>query len=569
MNTTQHNTKAEFKAAQNRLASITANFPNQVAQAFLNGSAHLMPPAEALDAKIDKFVYSLVRTGAGVSEFSKDFIEAECAAKFHSSDISALFDLDPEISADNATEKAIEAGGLVMSGATAFPLNDVGNGQRFAAQHGNDVRFCAPWNKWLFWDGKRWQVDQRKTIERKAKDTAQRILLEAYAADDDKRSKLIKHADTSANWQRLEAMLKTARSETGLTVLPEDFDLDPWLLNCLNGTIDLRTGHLQPHRRSDKITKLAPVNYDPDAQCPHFLNFLHAITAARQNLIDFLQKAIGYAMTGDIREHALFIPFGSGRNGKSTLLDIVGQAMGDYALQMDPKTITVKKQDGIANDIARLRGARFVATSETNDGQQLSEGKVKQMTGGEKLTGELKYGEPFDFRPQFKLFFATNHKPVIRGTDVGIWSRIHLIPFDVRFWDADKGESGPENLRMNKDLPQILRGEMPGILRWCVEGCLEWQRSGLKMPDEVRSATDEYRQEQDILAGFLADCCIMGGQYKATAKELFNAYQTWCEGQGEKPQTQTIFGRRLRERNLTNDRNNKGVFWIGIGLKSE
>lgn len=445
-------------------------------------------------------------------------------------------------------------------------LDDIGNGRRFVAQHGKDVRFCAAWKNWVAFDGHQWIIDERKTVEMRAKETARNIYLEAHGADEEKRAKIAKHAIISAGRARLEAMLFMARSESGIPIMPEDFDADPWLLNCQNGTLDLRTGELCLHSRADLITKITNVIYDAKATCPTFLEFLHQITAQRSALVDFLQLVMGYALTGDTREHALFILHGAGRNGKSTLLEIFEEILNDYALQMESKTITARRQEQMANDIARLRGARFVAASETSEGRHLDEERIKQMTGNKKLTGEFKFGEPFDFERQFKLFLATNHKPEIRGTDAGIWSRIHLIPFDVRFWDADKGESGPEHLRMDKGLPDRLRAEMSGILTWAVEGCLKWQRAGLKMPSEVREATANYREEQDTLAGFFGACCVLDPNVTATAKELFKAYCAWCEEQGEKSLNQTNFGRRLKERGLQNDRNMKGIFWRGIGL---
>ncbi len=445
-------------------------------------------------------------------------------------------------------------------------LHDIGNGRRFASMHGDKVHQVVAWRKWLIWNGRQWIEDGVREVDRMAKQTAQRIVDESQGVEDERRVRILKHAAHTANKSRLDAMLSMAASEPGIAVLPDQFDADPWLLNCQNGTIDLRTGELRPHDRADMITKLAPVVFDNTSKCPNFEQFLFRVCGKRQSLVDFLQLALGYSLTGDTREHAVFIPYGSGRNGKSTLLELVADILGDYSIQMESKTLTARDRDAMSNDIARLRGARFAATSETGEGRRLDEEKIKRMAGGERLVGELKYGEPFEFVPEFKIWMATNHKPTIKGTDEGIWRRIHLIPFDVRFWDPAKGESGEADLRMNKDMPGILRREMSGILNWMLEGCLRWQATGLVMPEEVKAATREYREEQDVLAGFIAERCTLERQQSASAKSLYQAYCKWCDEMGEKPLSQKAVGQRLGERGLQSHHRSSGNVWQGIGL---
>ena len=297
--------------------------------------------------------------------------------------------------------------------------------------------------------------------------------------------------------------------------------------------------------------------YDEGAEAPTWLAFLDRIMAGDRELIDFLQRAIGYSLTGDTREHCLFILYGTGRNGKSTKLETLRALLGDYAMQTPAETLLVKRENAIPNDIARLRGGRFVAASESEDGKWLAESLVKQLSGGDTLSARFMRGEWFDFLPTFKTWLATNHKPVIRGTDVAIWSRIRLVPFDVRIPDAEQ----------DKGLGARLRAELPGILRWAVAGCLAWQRDGLGAPAGVRRATDRYREEMDVLAGFLADRCLVAPTAQASAAGLYKAYTEWCEASGEKPLSQRALGPRLLERGFAAHKGTGGQrLWRGVGV---
>jgi putative DNA primase/helicase len=442
-----------------------------------------------------------------------------------------------------------------------FPLDDAGNGQRFASQHGHGVRYCFAWGSWLVYDACRWIRDEKAEVERLAKITARLIINEAQACDDDvERAALLKHAAASIKRSKREVMLKDAISEPGIAITTDELDANPWLLNCANCTLDLRTGERGPHDRADLLTKRIPVAYDPLAQCPTFLAFLDAIMAHRPNLIEFLQRAIGYSLTGDIREQVFFILHGSGANGKSTLLNILGELLGDYAQQTDTDALMVKQAGGINNDVARLRAARFVSAVETEEGKRLAEVKIKQFTGGDTVTARFLFQEFFEFKPLFKLFIATNHKPEIKGTDNAIWRRVRLVPFDVTFT--------PE--QQDRTLADKLRAELPGILAWAVQGCFKWQRDGLGLPDEVKAATKAYREEQDLVALFLTDCCVIEQHAQVTAKNLNAAYQEWCKASGEKSITAIELGKRLTERGLTAKKGTGGVRkWIGIGLQCD
>ena len=439
-------------------------------------------------------------------------------------------------------------------------LTDLGNAQRLVEMHGEDLRYCFQTNRWAIWDGRRWAEDMLGEIERRAKTTVRSMYRQAadYPADDKtKREQLVRHALKSEGHRQITAMVALARSEQGVPVTTDQLDRNPWLLSVQNGTLDLRTGQLRAHRREDMITKLAPIKYDPSASCPTWQAFLERIMAANEGLTGFLQRAIGYSLTGSTRERVTFFLYGTGANGKSTLLETLGSLLGDYAETTRSETLLIKTYDGgIPNDIAALKGARFVSTSETEEGKRLAEALVKAITGGDSLSARFMRGEFFKFKPSFKLWLASNHKPTIRGTDDAIWDRIRLVPFTVRI---------PED-EQDKDLPAKLREELPGILAWAVRGCLEWQHSGLGTPDEVRAATAAYRSEMDVLASFIDDCCVIADGARETATKLWETFTKWCQDTGERAGSQKAFGLRLEEKGFRPGRTKSGRFWIGIGL---
>ena len=425
-------------------------------------------------------------------------------------------------------------------------LTDLGNAQRFAIQHAGRVRFCHPWKSWLVWTGQRWERDQAGAAVRLAKETVQEIYGSASRIrDEDARKSLVSHALRSESAGKIQAMLDLAKSEPGIPIMPEDLDRDPWAFNCANGTINLKTGELLPHRAEDLITHLAPVKYDPQAECPLFMRFLIRIMMEDPELITYLQQVFGYSLTGSTKEQCFFVHHGAGNNGKSTLRETIAEAMGSYATQTPVETFLVKRQEGIPNDVAALKGTRFVSGMETEQGRRLAESLIKQLTGGDTVSARFLHGEFFTFRPEFKIHIATNHKPVIQGTDHAIWRRVRLIPYTVQI---------PKN-EQDKDLPEKLRAELPGILRWVVEGCLRWQAEGLESPEQVETATSGYRAEMDSIARFIEECCLTGPEEREAAGKLYARFKKWCEEAGEKPVSQTIFGERLNEMGYPKERN--------------
>ncbi|MDY6986956.1 MAG: phage/plasmid primase, P4 family [Thermodesulfobacteriota bacterium] len=436
-------------------------------------------------------------------------------------------------------------------------LTEFGNAERLVAQHGEDVRYCHTWGKWLIWDGIRWKVDVTGEMKRRAKQTVRQIYHEAsQQAEEADRKNIAKYAIKSESNTMIKSMLSLAQSEVGIPVTPDEFDADPMLLNCLNGTLDLQRGVLLAHNRDHLITKLAPVEYDPQGTRPMWGDFLTRIMGGNQELISFLQRAIGYCLTGLTTEQALFFLFGTGANGKSTFLEILRCLLGDYAQQTDFETFLVQKYATIRNDLAKLKGARMVSAVEVDSGKRLAEVLVKQITGGDTISARFLHKEFFEFKPEFKVLLAANHKPQIRGTDYAIWRRIRLIPFTVTI---------PED-EQDKELPTKLKEELPGILAWAVEGCLQWQKDGLKCPADVKAATEQYKDEMDLLRGFLDDKCLLDENLKARARDLYGAYKEWCETNGEDPVAQRTFGMKLSERGLTRKRWGGAHYWFGIGL---
>jgi P4 family phage/plasmid primase-like protien len=456
----------------------------------------------------------------------------------------------------NDGETSRDEGTGETSGAPeAFRPSDMGNGYRFARQHGDRARFCHPAGKWFVDDGKRWLEDASDEVMRLAKATAISINIEAaHTADDKLREALQKWARTSEAAAKLTAMLHMAQSE--LPVKLETFDRDIFLFNCENGTIDLRTGELLPHDRENYLTKLSPVAYDEHATAPKWGAFLGQIFEYDEKLIRFVQKAIGYSLTGSVEEQIFIICYGTGANGKSVFLKTIAALVAEYGQQVRTETLMTKKYSGVSNDIAALRGSRFLAAIETESDHNLAEATVKQLTGGDAVRARFLFHEEFEFTPQFKIWLAANHRPQIKGTDHAIWRRIKLVPFNRTI---------PKE-QQNSKLDVELRDELPGILAWAVRGCLLWQAEGLGETEAITNATAAYRDEMDSLREFLADCCVIGDNYQSTVSEIYARYETWCESNGEQSQPARWLRIQLMDRGIKPDRDKNRRFWKGIGL---
>lgn len=448
-------------------------------------------------------------------------------------------------------------------------LSDVGNARRFVRLHGQDLRFCHPWGTWLIWDGTRWAPDETGETMRRARDVAADLFREAASSAHDSREALGRWALKSETAERLRALVSLASTEPGIPVLPSQLDGDPWQLNCRNGTVDLRTGQLLPHERSGLHTKICPVEYHPgEANCPAWLQTLDGVFGGDQALIDYVQRFLGYALTGDVREQSLGVWWGGGSNGKSTILGTVLKLLGDYSVQVPSDLFMEQKSDGHPTMLATLAGKRFAVASESGDGRRLGESTIKALTGGDEISCRRMRENYWTFRPTHKLVLGTNHKPTVRGCDHGVWRRLQLVPFVKRFWDPAKGETGPPELEADKGLPEKLAAESSAILNWLVQGCLSWQRDGLQLPEAVRAATAEYRSAQDILGTFLADRCIVGEGQCVRSSDLREEYEDWCRETGERPASNRKVGDYLAEIGVTK-RRSSGLWYHGVGLAAE
>ncbi len=447
--------------------------------------------------------------------------------------------------------------GKNLQGISAFPFTDIGNAERLITRHGQNLKWHEAGKVWYIWDGQRWARDETLKVEFWAKETVRLIpIIEGAVTEDGEDVQA--YARKCESNDKIKSMLARARAEQGIPTTVDKFDASPFLLNCANGTVNLKTGELQPHSREDLITKLVPIDYDPEAKCPRWEQFLREITDNDQELIDYFWQAIGYTLTGDITAQCVFVLHGMGANGKSVLLNTVRTLTGEYGEHTPIETFMVRNGNNMSNDLARLRGARIVTATETNEGQRLNESLIKQVTGGEPITARFLREEFFSFQPTFKLWFSVNHKPRISGTDYGLWRRVRLLPFEVRFPEGDP--------RRDEHLQDKLNAELPGILAWAVRGCHDWLERGFVLPSAVRLATEEYQRESDNIGEFIDECCVTGEEYSIRARDLYQAYVTWSEGQGARPKSSTAFGIALTGKGFAAGHGFSGKTRHGIAL---
>ncbi|MBX3260103.1 MAG: hypothetical protein KF782_10460 [Labilithrix sp.] len=421
-----------------------------------------------------------------------------------------------------------------------FALSDSGNAERFAAQHHNKCRYVAKWKTWMVWDGRRWTADVRGAVDLLGKETIRSIDEEVKREqDDDERKRLRAWAAKSESRAGRENIISLARAE--LAAAPDDFDREPWDLNVENGTLDLRTGELRPHRREDFITKLAPVAYDPNATSPLWTAFLERVMGANAALTGYLQRIIGYALTGTTSEHVLVFSHGSGDNGKSVFHRTISDMLGDYSSKAPRGLLSEPKGERHPTELADLFNARLVLCPEVKRGQRFDEALIKDLVGEDKIKARKMHQDFWEFTPTHKLFICGNHKPVIQGADHGIWRRIRLVPWSVTIPADEK----------DRALLGKLAKEFPGILAWAVRGCLEWQKSGLGEPPEVDAATEAYREESNPLAEFFASRCTFDPSARVARAALRSSYEAWAKEVGAEPIGAKRFAESLRDRGVT------------------
>lgn len=417
----------------------------------------------------------------------------------------------------DALRDAIDRGRVVelpLNDAEAMPpeFTDEALALRFAGLHADDLRYVAAWGRWLHWTGTHWALDETLLAFNHARAVCRQV---AASCNKAKVSTAIASAKTVAAVERL------AKADRRLAATAEQWDADPWILNTPAGVIDLKTGKIRPLNPRDHITKCTAVA--PYGECPAWLKFLARVTSGDAELQAFLQRMLGYALTGDTSAHALFFLFGRGANGKSVAVDTASGVMGDYHQTAPIETFTVTNNERHPTELARLRGARLVTAVETEEGRRWAESRIKTLTGGDKIAARFMRQDFFEFMPQFKLIIAGNHKPGLRSVDEAIRRRFNLVPFSVTIPAEERDPS----------LRDKLKAEWPGILRWMIDGCLAWQQEGLRPPIAVSDATAAYLEAEDALSAWIDDRCTRDANAWTGSAELFASWKSWAEGAGE------------------------------------
>ena len=443
-----------------------------------------------------------------------------------------------------------------------YDMTDTGNAHRLIDKFGNIVRYSYNRKKWFYWDGKMWRADDSGEIKKLADIICEDIKREAFMEQDDKtQADMLKWANKTSSSKGKENMIKEAQHLEGIPASPDDFDRFTDYLNCQNGIVNLRNGELIPHDTEFMMSKICMSEYDTsDAKPEMWLKFLDDVTNHDKGLQEYIQRCVGYSISGSNREQCAYFLYGMGNNGKSTFLDTISDLLGGYSNNTQPETVMMQKwgSNGASSDIARLKSARFVTCEEPTEGVRLNEGLLKQLTGGSKVTCRFLYGDEFEYTPEFKIWIATNHKPIVRGTDLGIWRRIKLIPFEVNI---------PKE-KVDKMLKYKLRKEFPQILHWAVEGCIKWQQEGIEEPECVQEAIKEYKVEMDLLASFMEQCIIIDYEHgdKIMASDLFGLYSKWAKANNEYEMSSKKFFRDIGNKVPDKGRNNKGIFYTSIKL---
>ncbi len=423
----------------------------------------------------------------------------------------------------------------------------------FSALFISVIRYCPAFNKWIVFDGTRWHSEApggpypfiRKMIKALYK-------IAHSISDDNKRVEYLKNLITLESHKRQNAILSAAQFIPQLIIYSNEFDMNPMLLNVKNGTLDLSSGQLRPHNAKDYLTKIIDIEYCPESECPEFIQFLNRIFSENQEFINYVQRFIGYCLTGRTDEQVILFMHGEGANGKTTLANVVEVLLCDLAITASADLLMQRDNRNASNDLAALRGARLVKVAEFDESDKISEAQLKTLTGEDRIACRFLYGEFFQYRPTYKIILLGNHKPSIRGRDYGIWRRIHLLPFRVII---PKHERDPNLFR------RLLK-EMQGILAWAVQGCLAWQERGLDPPDEVLQEVEHYRRSEDVFMQWFDECCITGCEYQSSASALIDSFVRFTN---LRHMTTQKFGRLLAEQGFTKVKSGN-IYWRGIGL---
>ncbi|MCB7162451.1 phage/plasmid primase, P4 family [Bacillus subtilis] len=452
---------------------------------------------------------------------------------------------------ERGTDKLLEEFNSIQKKEQCFSYTDLGNAERLMYEHGGNFRYHIERKKWFYWNGKYWEVDNKNHLKRKAIEVVKGLQNEIeHIQNADERELFLKHIVRSQSASRIQAMLTLADSvSSDITINESMLDYNEYLLNVANGTINLKMlemygvtdALLSAHNPEDLITQYVDIPFNPDAKCPTWLRFLNDIFMGNQEIISYVQRAVGYSLTGSNKKECLFMLYGpKGRNGKSTLEKAIHKLMGDYAGHTDPSTF-MKKGNTARHTLAEFSGVRFLSTSEVERGEELAVQLIKQITGRDPIEAERKYEQPFTYIPKFKIWMLTNNKPSIYERRKAIWERIHLIEFNRYFEEHER----------DKNLDKKLESEMEGILVWALEGCLEWQRQGLNRPAEVQDAVKRYEEEQDIIGQFISenyDVDTANEDYWEVPDRMYQNYKSWCSESGFGCLNKNNFGIEMKER---------------------
>jgi len=443
-----------------------------------------------------------------------------------------------------------------------FPRSDLGNSQRFVERFGSRIRYCHPFKSWFIYERGRWARDDRGGVQEYGKECVRYLADEAPLMDfGSEQESAFKWVGASQAHSRITGLLTLAKSS--ISLIPDELDADPDLLNFPNVTVNLNTREQRDHDIRDMISKITGCEYKPDAACPRWERFIDKIMAGNKNLIGYLQRAAGYSLTGHTGERVLFLCYGRGANGKSTFLNALLSVVGDYGISVESNTFCVSRGETVRNDLAALKGARLVTATEAGKGKRLDEAVIKQLTGGEdKIRARFLFQEYFEFKPECKIWWSFNSAPRITDSTDSIWSRVKMIPFSVVIPERERDIRLTEKLLI----------EAPGIMNWMLTGLKEYQRIGLAEPEEVRAATRNYREEQDTLADFFEDMCTIDDPSATCgATDLYSDYVKWHSWQEpeEKVKSQRSFGFEMNDHGFKRDRDSatKRKIYKGIRLK--
>lgn len=442
-----------------------------------------------------------------------------------------------------------------------YAHSDLGNAQLFGDIFANSLKYRSDTQEWLQWEpgAHHWRILDRDEELRFAGYTAKHRFVSMGELDLDQQKREAAWALQSQNLPRMQSMLTYARSQYPIRSSGEEWDTHPMLLSTPTGVVNLTTGSIRPGKPEDYITQHINVPYDAEARCPRFLQFLEEIYDGNQELIQYTQRAVGYSLTGSTKEQVFFLLFGTGSNGKSKFRNVLSTLLGQYCQTVRFSAFEENPMSDSQRDLAELSGVRAVFASEGSERKKLDTSVLKYITGEEPIRASRKYGHPFTFHPQFKIWLSSNYLPRVDDNSEGFWRRIVVIPFNVTFRGASR----------DPDLESKLNQELSGILNWAVEGSQIWFNQGLRTPDTLLLQVSKYRDSRDTVAKFITEHCIKSTSSSVSAAELYAAYILWCSDEQEQPLSNTAFGRRMQDiQGVEKKRNAMGNVYVGLNLSS-